>query len=161
APAPVAMPGEKAAPLAKRPPESTGELAGLAPPGALVWIDAGLEGYWFPAPREPVEMQNDGHGFQPTVVAVQVGPPLHGRVTDGRTHTLHAKDDRSGALRNLAVPAGAPRTIDFARPLGLVEVNCLVHPRGEAPSWLLVLAHPFFVRADAQGRFALHGVPTG
>ena len=161
APAPVAMPGEKVAPVAKRAPASTGELAGHAPPGALVWIDGGLESYSFPAPREPVEMQNDGHGFQPTVVAVQVGQPLHARVTDGRTHTLHAKDDKSGALRNLAVPAGAPRTVDFTRPLGLVEVNCLVHPHGEAPSWLLVLAHPFFVRADAQGRFALHGVPTG
>ena len=163
-PAPsVVMPAGTPAPsLAKKPPEKTGELAGRAPPGALVWIDGGLDEFAFPPPSGTIEMQNDGHGFAPAIVSAQVGQTLKVRATDGRTHTLHAKDDRTGALRNLAVPAGAPRAVRFTRPLGLVEVTCLVHAlaHSEKPSWLLVVAHPFVTRADGQGRFAWQGVPA-
>jgi hypothetical protein len=160
APPPVKMPGVAAAHIEKHAPTEVGELFGKATPGALVWIDGGLERYSFPAPTGEAELNNDGHGFAPALVALQVGQPLHASVTDGKTHTLHAKDDQTGALRNLAIPAGAPRTIEFARPMGLVEVNCLVH-KGERPSWLLVVDHPFFVRADEQGGYALRGVPAG
>jgi hypothetical protein len=161
-PAPPApsMPGVAAKRVEKHAPTDVGEISGRAAPGALVWIDGGLEAYAFPAPKGAAEMFNDGQGFQPALVMLQVGQPLQARVTDGHTHTLHAKDDRTGALRNLAIPAGVPRTVDFARPMGLVEVNCLVHP-SEKPSWLLVVDHPFFGRADDKGRFSWQGVPAG
>ena len=160
APPPPKMPGVAAARVERHAPSEVGELGGRTAPGALVWIDGGLDAYSFAVAPGAAELHNDGRGFEPAMVTLQVGQPLHASVTDGRTHTLHAKDDKTGALRNLAIPSGVPRTIEFARPMGLVEVNCLVHP-GEKPSWLLVVDHPFFTRADDKGRFAWQGVPAG
>ena len=55
-------------------------------------------------------------------------------------------------------PRGRSKLIRFDTP-GIVQVFCHLH--ADMNGYILVLEHPFFVVPDAQGRYALDGVPPG
>jgi hypothetical protein len=67
-------------------------------------------------------------------------------VRDGRT------------LRNVPVPPGATVLLS-GLGAGVFQLSCQ-HHAGER-STLVVVDHPYAARTDAEGRFALRGVPPG
>ncbi len=129
---------------------------------ALVWVNAGLEGYAFAAPATPVNLVNDGTGLQPRIAIVEAWQPLLVRATDGRTHTMMAAHPDGKQFFNLPVVSKrSPVVHRLFNGAGLVPVRCVVHGDTEAVAHLLVLEHPHHTRTDAAGRFRLSGVPRG
>jgi hypothetical protein len=124
-------------------------------------VARGLEGYVFAPPSTPVQISNAGEGFGPRPVLIQRFGPLEMRSTDGQLHNAVATNAEGERLFNVPLlPHGAPRTVRFEAAHGLVSLTCAVHePEGEAPARLLVLGHPFWTVAGADGRFSLEEVP--
>jgi hypothetical protein len=143
-------------------PEQTGEIRGRAPAGSLVYVASGLDHLVFAPDDRPLILQHDGHGLAPRFSAVQVGQPIDVVSHDERIHTMRATDSRHMFRKNLALPPSTTRsTLPFDRALGRLNLDCTVHRGEEDPAELVVLAHPFFARADESGTFSLRGVPAG
>ena len=149
-------------------PARTGRLAGRvldaaggAQAGALVAVTGGLSGLVF-APREGgVVLDHDGSGFTPHAAILLVYEPLLVRGTPDTLHTVRAVDSSGRLLFNLALPPGTAVTRMFDRPLGRVTLACSVHGQADHAAELVVVGNPFATWADAEGRFALDGVPAG
>jgi hypothetical protein len=130
--------------------------------GALIFISDGLNQLVFEPPNQPITLENVGTGFFPSLAAIQVGQPLVIRSADHQLHTVQMmKQDRSWVLNVPILGSGSGRTLEFDEAKGLVSVECKVHQARERRAYLAVLNHPFFALTDADGRFALSGVPHG
>ncbi|HKD40432.1 MAG TPA: carboxypeptidase-like regulatory domain-containing protein [Myxococcaceae bacterium] len=137
-------------------------LDGTVVRAALVFISDGLNELVFEPPNQPVTLENTGTGFSPGLLAIQVGQPLVIRSADHQLHTVQMmKQDRSWVLNVPILGSGSGRTLEFDEAKGLVSVECKVHQARESQAYLAVLNHPFFALTDADGRFALSGVPRG
>lgn len=165
-PAPPPVPAAEARParVETRPPAPRtsaveGQVVGGA--GALVFVSAGAEAFSFQPRPPPAQLENDGKGFRPGALAVQVGQALRLRSADGRLHTLLAKKPGGTWVRNLPVPGGGVNEVAFEDPVGLTTVECKVHGRAEGSGLLAILDHPLWAVADAEGRFTIQGVPPG
>lgn len=168
-------PPKAAAPEAPPPPptpiarERTGTLrgslksaAGEPVAGAFVYVAAGLEAFVFERPTEPLRVENDGAGVRPPLVVVRAGQTILGRSLDGHLHTLVASGDTAGTTFNIPMmSSGAWSTVVVREPAKVSRLRCTVHPEGEAPSYLVVLDHPFFATTGADGAFSFAGVPAG
>jgi len=161
APAPPA--GPQLAPAAPRvvPRDANGgRVAGRAPPGAWVWV----EGVRSPAtalpPTDPVRFGAGPQGFDPPTAVVMVGQPLVVRSTDGRLHTARLKGGGQWLL-NVPVPAAGWSDPRAPKQPAEGELGCTVHDRQEPKARVLVVNHPFFAQAGADGGFAIEGVPPG
>ncbi|HVE84128.1 MAG TPA: hypothetical protein VND93_14825 [Myxococcales bacterium] len=159
-------PGVESAPRAPRPPDTrpraprTASLQGTAPPGALVFVSRGVEGWSFEAPP-PESLAHDGRGYFPRALGVQVGQVLQLRSADGRLHTMLAKKVGGTWVRNAPITGGGVTQLAFDEPVGVVSLECKVHGAAEAPGVMAILDHPLWAVAGADGRFALEGVPPG
>lgn len=149
-------------------PAATGRLsgrvvdaAGHPAPGALVAVTGGLGELVFAPREEGVELAHDGVSLQPRAAVVQVFETLRVRGEAERLHSVRARDGQGRHLFNLPIGPGAERTLMFDRPLGLVTLACSVHEELEPVVRLVVAAGPCAAVADADGRFALPGVPAG
>jgi hypothetical protein len=128
--------------------------------GALVYVAAGLEGYVFAPPTEPLVLEHGKEGVTPALAVAQVGQPIQGRSIDGRMHTMVATRD-GGPLFNIPLlSSGASTPVRVREAHGMTILRCNVHP-SEPTSRLLTLAHPFFRLTDAAGKVRLEGVPAG
>jgi hypothetical protein len=168
APAKIARPRPEPTLIA---PESTGgiegrvvDARGAAIADALVFVSAGLDGKVFAAPSETATIENDGTSIAPALGVVRHGQPVVARSRNGELHTLWLRpiaDD--AALMNVSVlGSGVPVQVHLPEGFqGLATIECAVHRAREGKSYVGVFDHPFFARTDAQGRFALGGVPAG
>lgn len=135
---------------------------GHAVPGALVWIDRGLEDFVFAPPKVPVSIARAEVEVASPVTVVQANQPILARSTDGKLHTLVAVKDGRTLFNTPLLASGEPSHVSFREAEGLVTLHCNVHPgSSEAAAQILVLGHPFFARTDENGRFELRGVPAG
>lgn len=150
-------------------PKTTGTLRGRvlddrgAPLGDVaVYVAEGLEGLAFAPSPEPVRVTNDGQGLSPRVLVAERFQRIEGRSLDGRLHTLVAAR-AEGALFNIPlISAGTPSTVTVRETHGAATLRCTVHPQaGEAEAQLVIVAHPFHTRTDADGRYELRAVPAG
>ncbi len=149
-------------------PATTGTLEGqvVGPDGApvadaLVYLSGGLDRWVFAAPENPVELRNDGKGFSPEVVVAQQGQPVVARSTDRVLHTVLVIQRGKPWGANVPLPGtGAEATLPLRDLRGLVALRCAVHGGSESEGHLILLTHPFHVRAGKDGRFALNGVPA-
>jgi hypothetical protein len=161
-------------------PERTGALAGVVldgaglpqaghdgghphTPGALVFVEAGLEAYVFPVPAAPVVLENDGSGITPKLAAAQLHQPILARSTDGHLHTLVGEKDGAALFNVPLLGSGAPSRVRVVEAHGVAEVRCSAHQHtgAEERAHLAVFAHPFFAITGADGRFSFSGVPAG
>jgi hypothetical protein len=126
---------------------------GLA--NAVVRIDASGGG---PAPVRAV-LDQLGCRFVPHVQVVPAGSTLEIRNGDPILHGVHGWTGLATAF-DVPMPSrdarGVARTL--SRP-GLVRVGCDVHAWMSA--YVIVTATPFATVTDAQGAFAIAGVPPG
>ena len=126
---------------------------------AFVWIRKGHQGILrTPSSTKPL-IQLVGCRFTPRVVGVRLDEPV---VFVGRDETPHVLLGQSifnpGFQMDLLRPGQESRK-DFIVPEVMLKVGCQVHAWERA--WIGVLDHPFFAVTDAEGRYAIAGLPEG
>jgi plastocyanin len=109
------------------------------------------------APPAATVMDQKECVFTPRVVVVAAGGRIDFLNSDRLLHNLHSTPNANPPF-NRAQPRGRTIPITFPHP-EIVRVNCDLHSwmRG----WVVVAEHPFYAITDADGRFALPGLPPG
>jgi plastocyanin len=124
---------------------------------SVVYLEtAPQEAFEIPAPgRAVLDQRNET--FVPYVLAVTVGSTVDFPNSDRVYHNVFSlsKPRRFDLGR---YPKGQSRSVRFDRP-GVVRVFCEIHSHMNA--FILVFAHRYFATTDADGGYALEGVPPG
>ena len=124
----------------------------------LVYIKEGISGS-FPAPAEPVTLNQIGCMYEPHVFGVQVGQKVEILNSDSTLHNINCQA-KSNKKFNIAQPTkGMKSTKTFDQPEVGVPFKCNVHPWMAA--YAGVFSHPFFAVSDANGSFSIKGLPAG
>lgn len=122
---------------------------------AAVWYEPAAGGKTL-APRNAV-MTTVRKAFQPAVTIVPVGSSIRFPNQDPILHNVFSVSGRNSFDLGL-VGTGTGKSATF-REAGIVRVFCNVHHT--MFSHVVVVATPFFALPDAEGRFALEGLPAG
>ncbi|MBI3847434.1 MAG: hypothetical protein HY292_22610 [Planctomycetes bacterium] len=126
---------------------------------AFVWVRAGLEGFAFDVPNEPVVVDQRGCLFEPRVVGVRAGQPIRLLNSDDTLHNVHAIAERNRAF-NFGFPeAGSERLVTFRTPEVMIQLRCHVHEWMAA--WVGVVDHPCFSVTGDSGTALLRPMPPG
>jgi len=108
-------------------------------------------------PAVPPVLRQHGERFVPHVLPVVAGTTVDFPNDDPIYHNVFSLS-RTRTFDLGRYPQGSSRSVRFDTP-GVVQVFCHIH--ADMSGYILVLENPFFVIPDAQGRFALEGVPPG
>ncbi len=127
---------------------------------AIVWISDGLQPWQFHPPRAPVEITHRDGGLQPKLIVVQLGQPLRLVSSDGRLHTIEARQDSKVWFTFPMLPRHKQPSPHGFTQVGLASLRCSAHPH-EHKAMLLSLHHPYWVRTARDGRFVVNHVPAG
>ncbi len=126
----------------------------------LVYVTGGkLADCSFPAPSEPVVLDQQGCRYHPRVLGIQVGQTLKVTNSDDTNHNIHPLPVKNGEWNQSQAPKGTPIEKKFSNPEILIPVKCNVH------NWMKahvgVLDHPFFAVTARDGTFTIKGLPPG
>jgi plastocyanin len=124
----------------------------------FVYVKSGLSGS-YPAPSEPVVIDQRGCTYHPHVLGMQAGQKIKILNSDDTLHNIHALP-KNNAQFNIAMPKYVKeKEQTFTSPEVMVPIKCDVH------SWMStyvgVVNHPFFAVTDDDGSFSLGGLPAG
>jgi plastocyanin len=126
----------------------------------LVNVSSGLPaGKTYPAPKEPVVMDQVGCIYKPHVFVLQQGQALKVLNSDGILHNVHALPKVNSQF-NMAMPASrkeAEHVFDKAEEA--FPIKCDVHPWMTA--WATVSDNPFFSVTKADGKYTISNLPAG
>ncbi len=134
---------------------ANGQLA-----NAFVYVKGGLPaGATYPAPAEPVVIDQDGCLYRPRVFGLMVGQALEIRNSDPVLHNIKAVPTANRGF-NISQPTqGMKTTRKFDTAEVMVPLECNVH--GWMNAHVGVMAHPFFAVSGADGTFTIRGLPAG
>ena len=135
----------------------TGKDNGLA--DVLVAITAGLPQKNWPVPRQPVTLRLRGCIYENHVVALQTEQTLRISNLDNILHNVHNMPQRNPEKSIAMLPRARDLEYTFAEPESFMRFKCDVHPWEFA--YVNVMEHPFFAISDANGHFAINGLPPG
>lgn len=125
---------------------------------ALVYVKSGLSGS-YPAPAEPVTLDQKGCDYTPHMLAMQAGQSLKIRNSDDTLHNIHPKPQVNTEF-NIGQPRqGMESTKSFDKVEMMIPVGCDVHPWMRA--YISVLSHPFFAVTKDDGSYEIKGLPAG
>jgi hypothetical protein len=124
---------------------------------AFVYVSNGARAT--PPPQTPVALTQSGCLYRPRVVGVQVGQPLLVINDDPLLHNVHALAFANREFNFGQSTKGLEERRTFSVPEVMVKVKCDVHPWMTA--WVGVLEHPYFAVTNAEGAYALPGLPAG
>jgi plastocyanin len=126
----------------------------------MVWVSKGLPaGKTFPAPKEPVVLDQKGCVYVPHVMGIMVGQPYRILNSDGIMHNIHTLPKVNPTF-NQAFPATRKEaTTTFAKPEAIFQVKCDVHPWMSA--FIGVFTHPFYSVTSTDGKFTISGLDPG
>ncbi|HEV2488223.1 MAG TPA: carboxypeptidase regulatory-like domain-containing protein [Candidatus Acidoferrales bacterium] len=128
-------------------------------PNAFVYIKSGTGKLPEIAPRNSVDLTQQGCMYEPHVLGIMVGQPLQVETLDPTTHNIHVVGDANRDW-NVTQQPGSPSVIRrFARPEVMIPVHCNEHPWMKA--YIGVVSNPFYQVTGSDGSFALKGVPPG
>jgi plastocyanin len=126
---------------------------------AFVYVKEGLEGKTFPAPTEPVQLDQQGCWYKPHVFGIQVGQPLEIINSDATLHNVHSLAEKSKQF-NLGMPIqGMKLKKTFENPEVMAKFKCDVHPWMNA--YAGILTHPYFSITGDEGAFEIKDLPAG
>ena len=129
---------------------------GLA--NVFVYVKSGVSGT-FPAPTEPVEIDQQGCNYTPHIVAMQTNQPLKIKNNDDTLHNIHPRPTVNAEF-NIGQPRkGMESTKTFDKKEVMFPVGCDVHPWMRA--YISVLDHPFYAVTKEDGTFEIKGLPPG
>jgi len=126
----------------------------------LVSVSSGLPaGKTYPAPKDPVVMDQVGCVYKPHVFALQQGQTLKVLNSDGILHNVHALPTVNAQF-NMAMPAARKEAEHvFEKSEDPFRIKCDVHPWMTA--WATVLDNPFFSVTGADGKYTISNLPAG
>jgi plastocyanin len=126
----------------------------------IVWVSKGLPaGKTWPAPKEPVVMDQKGCVYVPHAMGIMVGQPYRILNSDGVLHNVHTLPKINPSF-NQAMPATRKEaTTSFAKPEPIFQIKCDVHPWMSA--YIGVFTHPFFSVTGTDGKFTISGLDPG
>jgi plastocyanin len=110
-----------------------------------------------PARHAAPALHQSGERFVPHVLPVVSGATVEFPNDDEIFHNVFSLS-RAKTFDLGRFPQGTSRSVTFPSA-GVVQVFCHIH--ADMNGYILVLDNPFFVVPDAQGRFALDGIPPG
>ena len=124
----------------------------------FVYIKAGINGS-YPAPKEPVVLDQSGCLYRPRVQGMQTGQTLLIRNSDDTLHNIHALGENNPAF-NVGQPArGMESKKVLAQPEVMLRFKCDVHPW--MSGYIGVVPHPFYAVTSDAGQFTLKALPSG
>lgn len=124
----------------------------------LVYVKSGVGGS-YPAPAEPVLIDQLGCQYNPSMVGVMTGQPVLIRNSDDTLHNIHPRPAENKEF-NIGQPRrGAQTTRTFDKPELMIPIGCDVHPWMRA--YISVLAHPFFAVTKDDGSYEIKSLPDG
>lgn len=112
------------------------------------------------APERPAgtsTLRQRGERFAPHVLPIIAGGTVEFPNDDDVFHNVFSLS-RARAFDLGRYPRGASKSVTFPN-VGVVQVFCHLH--ADMSGIILVLDNPFFVMPDAQGRYAIDGLPPG
>jgi len=126
----------------------------------MVRVVKGLPaGKTWPAPKEPVVMDQHGCQYVPHVMGIMAGQPFKVLNSDGILHNVHALPSVNRPFNMAMPPTRKEATESFAKEEGMFVIKCDVHPWMR--SYIGVSAHPFFAVTKADGKFQIANLPAG
>lgn len=124
----------------------------------LVYVKSRIGGE-YPAPAEPVLLDQVGCMYDPSVVVVMVGQPLRIRNSDDTLHNIHPRPSVNKEF-NIGQPRqGMVTTRSFEKPELMIPTVCDVHPWMRA--YISVFNHPFFAVTGEDGSYEIKALPEG
>ena len=134
----------------------TGQTMG----SVMVFVSKGLPaGKTYPAPKDPVVVDQDGCMYIPHVMGIMVGQPYRILNTDGILHNIHTLPKINPSF-NRGQPATVKEmTTNFAKPESMFQIKCDVHPWMSA--YMGVFTHPFYSVTKTDGKFTISGLDPG
>jgi plastocyanin len=133
--------------------------AGGAVQNVFVYVKDGLGNRTFPAPADPVVLDQKGCHYSPHVIGIQIGQPLEIINSDNTLHNVHAVAMANAEFNAGQPQAGVKTTHVFSTKEVMIPFKCDVH--GWMHAWVGVLDHPFYAVTGADGAFSLKGLPPG
>lgn len=126
----------------------------------LVRVSKGLPaGKTWPAPKDPVVMDQDGCQYKPHVMGIMVGQTFKILNSDGVLHNVHSLSKTNKSF-NMAMPANRKEaTHVFDKEEGVFQIKCDVHPW--MSSYVAVMNHPYFAVTKPDGKFSISGLDAG
>jgi len=126
---------------------------------AFVYVKAGPGNRPFPAPKEPVVLDQKGCVYAPHVIGVQTNQEVHIHNSDQTTHNIHPVPSVNREWNKSMPPSTDQLVESFAREEIMIPVKCNIHPWMR--SYIGVLQHPFFAVTGENGSFSISGLPPG
>jgi plastocyanin len=125
----------------------------------FAYVKSGLAKKDYPAPKEPVVIDQDGCRYKPHVLGVLKGQPVKIKNSDGLLHNVHALPTKNKTF-NMAMPATRTEAdVTFTEEEFMFKVKCDVHPWMGA--YVSVMSHPFFAVTGTDGKFKIANLPPG
>lgn len=125
----------------------------------FVYVKSGLEDMNFPAPSEPVLLDQQNCRYVPHVLGVQVDQTVLIRNSDDLLHNIHPEPENSRGF-NVGQPTqGMETERSFSAAEIMVPVGCDVH--GWMSAFIGVVDHPYFAVTGDDGSFELPNLPPG
>jgi plastocyanin len=127
----------------------------------FIYVKDGLGNRIYPAPTEPVTIDQKGCRYLPHVAGVVAGQPVRFTNSDATMHNIHMAPQVDS---NLAVDISQPpnqgndQRVFHAQEL-MIPVRCNNHPWMQA--FLNVVRNPFYAVSDSDGHFTIKGLPPG
>lgn len=125
----------------------------------FVRVKSGLPKKDYPAPSEPVVLDQRGCKYSPHVMGVMVGQPFKILNSDGLLHNVHSLPKVNSGF-NRAMPATVKEAVyTFDKQEFMFKIKCDVHPWMGA--WVAVMTHPFFDVTGTDGKYEIKNLPAG
>ena len=126
----------------------------------MVSVASGLPaGKTWPAPKDPVVMDQKGCHYSPHVFGLMVGQPFKVLNSDGILHNVHALPKVNAPFNMAMPPTVKESTKAFGQAEGMFMIKCDVHPW--MSSYAGVFSNPFFSVTGNDGKFSISGVDAG
>lgn len=113
----------------------------------------------FPAPAEPVIIDQNGCRYIPHVAGVMAGQALKFRNSDGILHNVHGLPKENREFNIGMPPTLLEKDTVLNKPEAFFPVKCDVHPWMR--SYVAVMTHPYFAVSGIDGTFQIPNLPAG
>lgn len=125
----------------------------------MVFVKEGLGDRTYPAPKEPVVLNQHGCEYTPHVFGIMAGQPLLIRNSDDTNHNIHFLPKKNEELNFTQPKKGMEKEVQLQPEAEPFKIKCDVHPWMGA--YAAVFTHPFFAVTGKDGTFELKGLPPG
>ncbi len=126
----------------------------------FVYVKSGLPaGKIWPAPDEPVVLDQNGCHYVPHVFGIMVNQELLILNSDDTPHNVHALPKHNARFNKSQSKKGMELSTSFDTAEKMFKFKCDIHPWMSA--YCAVMEHPFFATTDENGNFEITGLPDG